>query len=161
MFKRLALFVTLTIILGTSVVSAAGLVLNAWPASQDAVSIDATLDSVLPGNEPSGLAWHSGRGQLLGVGDEGQLFAMNTDGSKLTVWQVGGDLEDVTVADPSSSYVYLADENGYIVKYNLSTGGKVQSWDIRNWLPELDCDGDSSTTSTCGMEALTYADGYF
>lgn len=161
MFKRLALFVTLTVISGASIVSAAGLTVNSWPASSDAVAIDSTLDSMLPGNEPSGLAWHSGRNQLLGVGDEGQLFAMNTDGSNLTVWQVGGDLEDVAVVDPSSSYVYVANEDGYIIKYNLSTSSTVQSWDVRNWMPEKDCDGDPSTTSTCGMEALTYANGYF
>lgn len=156
MFKRLALFVTLAAVSGVSIVSAASLTVNGWPASSTAVAIDAGLDSALPGNEPSGLAWHSGRNQLVGVGDEGQVFAMNADGSNLTVWQVGGDLEDIAVADPASPYVYLADEDGYIVKYNLSNGTKAQTWDVRTWMPELACG-----SSSCGMEALTYANGYF
>lgn len=161
MFKRLALFATLAVVSSASIVSAASLTVNSWPASSTAVAIDSNLDSVLPGNEPSGLAWHSGRNQLIGVGDDNQVFAMNADGSNLSVWQVSGDLEDITVADPASSYVYLADEDGYIVKYNLSNGTKAQTWDVRTWMPEKDCDGDPSTTSTCGMEALTYANGYF
>lgn len=149
------LFIILSSLL-TNAVFAAGLSVSAWPASSDAVAVDGSLDSILPGNEPSGLAWHSGRGELMGVSDEGEIFAMNKDGSSVTLWQSSGDLEDIAIADASSSYVYLANEDGYIVKYNLSTSSTVQTWDIRTWLPEVACG-----SSTCGMEALTYADGYF
>ena len=130
---------------------------DSWPASGDAVKISGSLESVMPNIEPSGLAWHSGRNQLLVVGDEGELAAMNVDGSNVSTWNVGGDLEDVAVADPSSSYVYLADENGKIVKFDLSSGTTVQSWSVTTWMPEVSC----GSWGTCGMEALTYADGYF
>ncbi len=121
------------------------------------VEIGSGVRSAYPGIEPSGLAWHSERNQLLGVGDGGQVFAMNTDGSNVTLWNVGGDLEDVTVADATSDYVYLADENGYIKKFNMATGSVVQTWDIKTWMPEVSC----GNGSTCGMEGLTYANGYF
>ena len=157
--KRLALFVTLALFLSTGSAFAANL---AWPASTTAVDIGASLKTAVAAIEPSGLVWHSGRNQLMGVGDEGQVFAMNADGSGVTVWTVSGsDLEDITVVDPSSSTVYLADENGRIIKYNLSTSSVTQTWSVTDWMPELDCDGNVATSSTCGMEALTYANGYF
>ncbi len=154
---RLSLLVGALLISGLfQTAFAASLEVQDWPASSSGVTVSGTLDSTLPGNEPSGLAWHSGRNQLFGVGDEGQLFAMNIDGSNLSVWTPGGDLEDVTVVDPSSNYVYLADENGEIVKFDISTGREVQSWSVTSWMPEVACG-----SSSCGMEALTYAEGYF
>jgi hypothetical protein len=125
---------------------------SAWPTSTSGVEIGSNVRAVYPAIEPSGLAWHSGRQQLLLVGDEGQLMAFNRDGSNVTLWNVGGDLEDVTVVDPSSNYVYLADEDGKIVKYNLATSSVAQSWSITSLMPEI---------NGAGMEGLTYADGYF
>lgn len=124
---------------------------EAWPATSQ-VEIGASIRALYPAIEPSGLAWHSGRDQLLLVGDEGQLIAFNTDGSNPTLWNVGGDLEDVAVVDPSSSSVYLVDEDGKILKYDLSTSAVTQTWDLTGLLPEV---------SGRGMEGLTYAEGYF
>ena len=138
-----------------------GTALAATWSTDAGVEIGSSLRAASPGIEPSGLVWHTGLNQLMGVGDEGQLFAMNADGSNVKVWNTTGDLEDIAIVDPSSNYVYLADEDGNIVKFDLSTGKAAQSWSVTTWMPELDCDGISSTTSTCGMEALTYADGYF
>lgn len=155
MFKRLALFVTTTIILGAGLASAAT---AAWPA-ESGVDVGSTVRGLSPAIEPSGLVWHSGRNQLMGLGDEGELFAMDADGSNVTMWTVSGsDLEDITVVDPNSNYVFLADENGRIIKYNLSTSSISQVWSVTTWMPEVTCPGGSGT---CGMEALTYADGYF
>lgn len=147
----LALFVLMGV-----VPSAVALEMIDWPTSTSGERISASLETVSPAIEPSGLAWHEGRAQLLMVGDEGQLAALNVDGSAVTLWQVGGDLEDVAVEDPMSPFVYLADEDGEIVKFDLSTGTIVQSWNVTEWMPEMRC-GDS----WCGMEALTYANGYF
>lgn len=149
-FSRLLL----SAILVTSFSSVAFAV-NAWPASST-VEIGSGVRAAYPGIEPSGLAWHSARNQLLTVGDEGQLAAFNADGSNVIVWNIGGDLEDVTVADPASNYVYLANEDGWIYKFNIVTGTIAQSWDVRTWMPEVACG-----TGSCGMEALTYANGYF
>ncbi len=134
----------------------AALTLTAWPTTST-VDISAGAQTAYPGLEPSGLAWHSGLNKLLLVGDEGQLLTMNTDGSSVTLYQVGGDLEDVTVVDPASNFVYLADEGSAtvgarILKYDLSTRTVAQIWDVSGLMPEL---------NGLGMEGLTYADGYF
>lgn len=136
--------------------SSAALAANSWPTTSTE-EIGSGVRAAYSAIEPSGLAWHEGRNQLIGVGNEGHLFAFNTDGSNVSLWQVGGDLEDVAVADPTSDYVYLANEDGWIYKFNLSTGAIAQSWDVRTWLPEVAC----GTSSNCGMEGLTYANGYF
>lgn len=143
----------------TGTVVAATTILD-WPTT-GTVEIGSGARALYPALEPSGLVWHSGRNQLMAVGDEGQVIAMDEDGSDASLWTVSGDLEDITVVDPSSDYVYLADEDGYIKKYNLTTRAVTQSWSVSTWMPELDCDGDPDTKPTCGMEALTYADGYF
>lgn len=122
-----------------------------WPATSQ-VEIGASIRALYPAIEPSGLAWHSGRNQLLLVGDEGQLIAFDTDGSNPTLWKIGGDLEDVAVADPLSSFVYLVDEYGKILKYDLSISAVIQTWDLTSLLPAVDW---------MGMEGLTYANGYF
>lgn len=147
------------IVLGLSLLMASSaFAVSDWPTVTSGDRISTQLESIFPAIEPSGLAWHTGRNQLLVVGDEGELAAMNADGSSATGWFVGGDLEDVTVADPSSNDVYLADENGKIVKFDLSSGRVIQSWSVTEWMPKLTCPWG---TGTCGMEALTYADGYF
>ena len=139
-----------------SSVSATAFAASAWPTTAT-VEIGAGARTVAPGVEPSGLAWHSGLNKLLMVGDEGQLLTMNADGTSVTLYQVGGDLEDVAVADPASNFVFLADEGGStvgarIIKYDLSTSQIVQTWDMSSLMPEL---------NGAGMEGLTYADGYF
>lgn len=149
MKHRLPLFVFATVL--SMIFNSFALAVSAWPADAG-VEIGATMRSVYAAIEPSGLAWHSGRNQLMMVGDEGQLMAMDMDGSDVTLWQVGGDLEDLVVVDPSSSYVYLDDENGRILKYDLSTNMVVQTWDTTAYVPEV---------GGLGMEGLTYANGYF
>ncbi len=130
----------------------AALTIQSWPASTSGVDISGDLKQLVGLIEPSGLTWHSGRQQLLVVGDEGQLAALNRDGSTVTLWYPGGDLEDVTVVDPSTSVVYLANEDGSIYSYDLSTKKVVQSWDVSALFPEI---------VGAGMEGLTYAEGYF
>lgn len=129
----------------------AAITLTAWPTTST-VEIGSGARTASVGVEPSGLAWHSGLNKLLMVGDEGQLLSMNADGSSVTLYQVGGDLEDVTVVDPASNFVYLANEDGTIIKYDLSTRTVAQTWDINGLMPEL---------NGAGMEGLTYAEGYF
>lgn len=124
---------------------------EAWPTDAT-TEIGSATRTLSPDIEPSGLAWHSGRNQLLMVGDEGQLVAMDKDGSNPVLWNVGGDLEDVAIQNPSSNYVFLADEDGRIIKYDLARSRTVKSWDVTAWMPEV---------NGAGMEALTYAEGYF
>lgn len=123
----------------------------AWP-STSSLEIGASMRALYSSIEPSGLLFHSGRNQLMVVGDEGQLMAMNADGTSAVLWNVGGDLEDLTVVDPNSNDIYLADEDGEIIRYDLSTSTILQTWNINGLMPE---------TGGLGMEGLTYADGYF
>lgn len=123
---------------------------ESWPASTTGTDIDASVVSVSPGFEPSGAIWHSGKNQLFVVGDGGQLVSMNADGTNVTLWNVGGDLEGVTIKDPSSNEVYLLDENGYIIKYDLSTKTKLQTWNVSSFVPP---------TGGTGGEALAYVPG--
>lgn len=148
MKRSISLFLVLSFL-----VSAAPLVgaVSAWPADAG-VEIGTSVRALYSTIEPSGLAWHNGLNQLLMVGDEGQLVALNGDGSNATLWQVGGDLEDIAVVDPSSAYVYLDDENGRILKYNMSTSSIAQTWDTTTYVPEI---------GGLGMEGFTYANGYF
>lgn len=148
MKRSLSLVFVFALLLST--VSAA-VAATAWPADAG-VEIGSGVRAAYSTVEPSGLLWHSGRNQLMMVGDEGQLMAFNTDGSNVTLWNVGGDLEDLAVVDPSSAYVYLDDENGRILKYNLTTSSIAQSWDTTAYVPEL---------GGLGMEGFTYANGYF
>lgn len=157
-FSRI--LVSLLVFAGLSTTALAATTILSWPTN-GTVEIGSGARALYSALEPSGLVWHSGRNQLMVVGDEGQVIAMDEDGSNASLWSVSGDLEDITMVDPSSNYVYLADEDGSIKKYNLSTRAVTQTWSVTTWMPELDCDGIASTTSTCGMEALTYADGYF
>ncbi|QQR55336.1 SdiA-regulated domain-containing protein [Candidatus Peregrinibacteria bacterium] len=143
---------TLVLMLGFSPRALASLNIQNWPTTSSGTDISAALMQVSSSFEPSGLAWHPGRQQLLAVGDEGELAAFNTDGSDVTLWQPGGDLEDVTLVNSSSSLVYLADENGRILAYDLSTSRITQSWDVTEWMPP---------SNGNGMEGLTYANGYF
>ncbi len=135
----------------TVALSATALAATAWP-SNSTFEIGGQVRELVSGIEPSGLMWHSGRNQLFMVGDEGQIVAMDKDGSNPTVWNAGGDLEDITVQSTSSNFVFLADEDGKIVKYDLSRSRAVKSWDVTRWMPEV---------NGAGMEALTYANGYF
>jgi hypothetical protein len=60
--------------------------------------------------EPSGICYHSARGTLFVVGDEGDLCEIRTDGTLVKSQRVRrGDFEGVT-CDPSSGLLYIAVE---------------------------------------------------
>lgn len=106
--------------------------------------------------EPSGIVWHSGRSQLIAVGDEGQVAIMNADGSNVTLWNLGNsyDLEDVTISDATSSFVYLLDENtSSALQFDLTTGSLTgKSWSFSDKISEV---------NGAGAEGLTWASGSF
>jgi uncharacterized protein YjiK len=62
-------------------------------------------------NEPSGIAWHPGRGTLFVAGDEGELAEFTTEGERLQHRKLASarDLEGVTV-DPATGLLYVAVE---------------------------------------------------
>ena len=74
---------------------------------------------------------------------------MDADGNNKTFWNVGGDLEAVTIVDPNSNYIYVGIEHPDSIKeVDITTGkftGKV--WDLTQWLTGPD---------NSGLEALTF-----
>ena len=104
--------------------------------------------------EPSGAVWHPFRQQLLVVDDSGLMSELGPNGIVTTTWEIGEDLEGVTIADPDDGLAYLAVEHpDGILEFNLSTGTLTGNhWDLTPWLQGPD---------NHGLEALTYVDGHF
>lgn len=104
--------------------------------------------------EPSGAVWQTRLSRLLLVSDSGLVSETDEDGGNATTWDVGGDLEGITVADPESDLVYLGCENPDGVReFDLSTGALTgNSWDLTPWM---------TGPGNQGLEALTYVDGLF
>ena len=101
-----------------------------------------------PNFEPSGAVWHTGLERLLVALDNGYVASMDPDGSNLTDWAVGGDLEGITVADPSSPFVYVGLEHpDSILEMNLNTGQVTRTFDVTAWM---------TGPSNQGLEALTF-----
>lgn len=103
------------------------------------------------GWEPSGIVWHESRGTYILVSDDGAVAELSSSGELLNRWSnLGYDLEGVTVADASRSYVYLAAERqGLILEFDVSSGSFTgTSWDVSSWLPNTDVN--------LGLEALTF-----
>jgi hypothetical protein len=106
--------------------------------------------------EPSGIVWHDGLGALFLVSDNGYVSRMESDGSGVVDYYAGGyDLEGITVADFSSTYLYLGVENpDGILEFDISTGALTgKSWDLTPWM--------ASVNPNSGLEALTFVpDGH-
>lgn len=118
-----------------------------WPGDSGTLIGDST--SLGSGYEPSDLVWHSGRQQLIMVGDDGDVSTMSSDGSDVTSWNVGGDLEGITVLDSSTSLVYVGVEHpDSIREFDLDSGAFTgNTWDLTTWMIGSD---------NAGLEALTF-----
>jgi len=115
------------------------------PDSLPGVSIGGNLPA---GYETSGISWHSGVGKLFLVSDGGTVSSMGLDGTGLTHWSVGGDLEGITVARPQSDFVYLGVENpDSIREFNLATSRVTRTFSLTAWM---------TGPSNSGLEALTF-----
>ncbi|MBI4592047.1 hypothetical protein HY733_01210 [Candidatus Uhrbacteria bacterium] len=115
---------------------------DSWPATDSTgTDIGSTLLAVESSFEPSGLVWHEGRSQFIAVGGQGLVATLNADGTSVSTWDIGAtyDLEGVTVADTSSSYVYLLDENlAAALEFDLDTGTLTgRSWSFIDYVPEV------------------------
>lgn len=117
------------------------------PISFDAVPTE--IGEGLPGGyEPSGADWHERLNKLFLVGDGGIVSSMNRDGSGITNWNVGGDIEGITIADPQSDFVYIGVENPDGVReFNIATGNVTRSFDLTPWMVGA---------NNSGLEALTF-----
>lgn len=99
--------------------------------------------------EPSGADWHSRLNKLFSVHDNGAVFMMDKDGSDITTWWIGGDLEGITVPDPESDFVYIGREYpAAILEFNIETDTVTRTFDLTAWM----------TGSSQGLEALTFVE---
>lgn len=117
--------------------------------SSNAIDIGTRLPS---GFEPSGADWHPRLQKVFSVHDNGYLFSMNKDGSEVQTWNIGGDLEGVTIANSQSDFVYMGREfPAAILEFNLQTGTVTRTFPLggANGMPE---------SSSQGLEALTFVE---
>jgi len=98
--------------------------------------------------EPSGVVWHTRLQKLFLVDDGGYLTSMDPDGSNITHWDIGGDLEGVTIADPDSDFVYAVVEGTpKIYEIDIVQGVKVNTYNYSGVIPVY---------PKQGVEALTF-----
>lgn len=98
--------------------------------------------------EPSDVLWHTVLDQLFLVSDEGWISRMEADGSDITSWYIGGDLEGITVVDPDSDFIYIGVENpDGIAEFNLDTSLVTRTFTLTTWMTGAD---------NQGLEALTF-----
>lgn len=134
--------------LAVAVVLAAGTtVLGAdpFPGPLPGTDIGAGLPA---GYEPSDDVWHPRLKKLFLVGDGGTVTQMNPDGTNIVNWNVGGDLEGITYADPSTDTLYLGIEHPDGIRpFDLTTGIAGRAFDLTAWMTGPD---------NSGLEALTF-----
>jgi hypothetical protein len=127
---------------------------GSWPGDRTSSTISASILSVMPSFEPSGILWHSQRNSLIVVGDGGQVAEISSSGSLLNSWSISGNWEGITVADASTDLVYLAHENNSaIYAFDLSSGTLTgDSWSVSSYVYPV---------GKLGFEALTFVpDGF-
>jgi len=135
-------FTTLPLLLATPVSAA-----DSWPGNSGSIIGDAS--NLGSDYEPSGIVYHSNREQLILVGDDGDVTTLDTDGSNVNNWNPGGDIEGVTIIDPTTNYVYIGIEHPDSIKeFDLSSGAFTgKQWTLTAWMT-----GDNNR----GLEALTF-----
>jgi uncharacterized protein YjiK len=107
-----------------------------------------TIGNLPSGYETSGLTWHDGLQKLFAVSDEGIISMMNADGTELVNWNVLGDLEALTVADHTSTKIYIGVEHpDSILEFDVSTGQVTRAFELTNWMTGAD---------SKGLEALAF-----
>lgn len=108
-----------------------------------------SVGSHLPfGYETSGIAWHSRLQKFFLVSDGGIVSSMNADGTGVSLWSLGGDLEGICIARPQSNFVYLGIEHpDSIREFNIATGQVTRTFTLTSWMTGPD---------NSGLEALTF-----
>jgi uncharacterized protein YjiK len=99
------------------------------PASAAALGSPASVP--LAGvREASGVAWDRGRSRLFVVGDRGTLAEVEPSGRVVAVHRVKGNLEDVTVHQPSGRLVLLAEKKGELVVWDPASASETARFEL-------------------------------
>jgi len=75
--------------------------------------------------EASGIAWSPARRRFFVVGDRGTLAELEPSGAVVARHHVPGNLEDVTVHEPSGRLVLLAEKKGELVVWDPATASET------------------------------------
>jgi uncharacterized protein YjiK len=78
--------------------------------------------------EPSGIVFDTRLGHLFVVGDEGTLAELDGQGRFLRADAVGGDLEDVTVYEPSGDLVLVDEKKAALIVYDPAQRAVKSRW---------------------------------
>lgn len=99
--------------------------------------------------DPGGAVWHPRLNRLLIASDDGEVYSMKDDGSDTRpLYEGSRKFEAITVADPASSFVYLAAESRKeIWELDLDSGEVTRTFDLGEWLDRY---------RGQGMESLTF-----
>ncbi len=98
--------------------------------------------------EGSGLLWHPVLRKLFAVSDDGRITRMEASGAMSTTASSAGDLEAITLADPTTDFVYVGVENPDSIKeVRISTGATTRVFDLTPWM---------TGPSNEGLEGLTF-----
>jgi len=91
----------------------------------------------------------------LTISDGGTVSKMNLDGTGVTNWTIGGDLEGITITDPTSKYVYIIVEYPFqLIQFDPSTGTKVKTISLTGVVP-------ATVATNQGIEGIAYVpNGY-
>lgn len=112
-----------------------------------------SLNSQIANYEPSGLVWHTRLQRLFSVSDgsasvPARVFSLTDAGTGLQYWEVAGDLEGITVANPATNFVYVGTEQpNQIKEFNFTTGLVTRTFDLDPWM---------TGAAGSGLEALAF-----
>jgi uncharacterized protein YjiK len=112
-----------------------------------------SLNASIANYEPSDLLWHPRLQRLFSVSDgsasvPARVFSLTDAGTGLQYWEVAGDLEGLTVANPATNFLYVGTEQpNQIKEFNLTTGLVTRTFDLDPWM---------TGSSGNGLEALTF-----
>lgn len=126
----------------------------AFPANDPGIDISRDQNNnyrLDQGYEPSGIVWHSRLQSLFMVWDNGYVTQMDIDGNVTQPSVFAGpnlDLEDITIVDEESNFVYLLQEYPQqIIEFDIASSTQTgQRWNL------LGMPGNARD----GAEALTY-----
>jgi uncharacterized protein YjiK len=78
--------------------------------------------------EPSGVAFHPRLQRLFAIGDEGSLAELDPEGKRIDSRAFSGNLEDVTVHEPSGDLVLLLEQESQLVLYDPAARREKKRW---------------------------------
>lgn len=117
-----------------------------WPAETPGTNIGAGIAHFNAGFEASGLTYHDTYGYLV-VGDDGDIAAVQEDGTVSAYQMLGGDFEGIAIKSGAAVLAYVASENlNAILELSLSTLTLTGN----NWTLQLPQSGG------LGFEGITF-----